>query len=288
MSGLQELLDGVQHSILNNFNEVKVKFDNIKEIMGIYLILYTSAFATYVSDKYNYVYKNSIVAKKTIDYLKYFISYTYSFLINKKIEPMRTNWISSYVLSKSNETNKYLDDNKYFEQEFVLLESYEFIDNPYKHETSKLVCEINYNDIYNAVNYFINIREAYSEGLVKMKLGDNYVYRVIYNSNNKKKDINEFVMPLVPSKTKFLSIEYTHPIMKNDIIIDLDKSIYFVNNQILSATFIKLYLEHQSELYHFDLDYVLKIMDDNLNIFELKSDKFIMLTENGYDIMKNL
>jgi hypothetical protein len=89
----------------------------------------------------------------------------------------------------------------------------------------------------------------------------------------------------VPSKTRLLSIEYTHPIMNKGIPIVLDKSVYYVDNQILSPAFIKLYLEYQTELYHFDMDYVLKIIDNDVNSFELKFDKSVLLTEEGYKIV---
>ena len=90
---------------------------------------------------------------------------------------------------------------------------------------------------------------------------------------------------MVPSKAKFLSIEYTHPLMKMGIVFELDKSVYFVGNQILSPTFVKSYLEYQSELYHFDMDYVLKIMDGDINSFELGFDRYVVLTEDGYSIV---
>ena len=115
-----------------------------------------------------------------------------------------------------------------------------------------------------------------------MKAGDNYVFRIFDNNNGQ---FDEFKLPLVPSKAKFLSIEYTHPLMKMGIVFELDKSVYFVGNQILSPTFVKSYLEYQSELYHFDMDYVLKIMDGDINSFELGFDKYVVLTENGYNIV---
>jgi len=278
MAGLQELLNSVQYSFSNNYNV-------LKENIAIGFLFYSTIIITSINNNYKYVYNKYPIARFLFDHIHYFLKYSYSILVNKRIEPMRSDWVASYVLSKAIESPTYLDNNKFFDHEYMLLESYEFIDTPYKNKNDKLECEYNYNDICFAVNSFINIRQAYGEGLVKMKLGNNYVYRVFYN--NKKKDFTEFLMPLVPSDAKFLSIEYTHPIMKNSIAFDLGKSSYFVHNQLLSPTFIKLYLEQQSELYHFDMDYVVKIMDDSLNMFELNSKKSILLTIGGYKVVDN-
>jgi tRNA A37 threonylcarbamoyladenosine biosynthesis protein TsaE len=73
--------------------------------------------------------------------------------------------------------------------------------------------------------------------------------------------------------------------MKAGIVIQLDRSVYLVGNQILSPTFVKSYLEYQSELYHFDMDYVLKIMDDTICTMTLSSDKYILLKEDGYQVV---
>jgi len=280
MAGLQELLDCVQQSFSGNYNSLKENFTYFYEKIAFELLHYSTIFITTFNNTYNYVYKNTL-AKKIIDSSTYFTKYTYAILINKKIEPMQTNWVASYVLSKSVESNKSLDYNKYFDEEYSMLESYEFIDSPYKQENDKLNCEIIYNDICYSVCNFVNIRKTCSEGLVKMKLGDNYIYRIFFNGN---KNYEEFCIPLKSSNANFLSIEYIHPIMENGIIIELDKAIYFEHNQILSPTFIKLYLEHQSELYHFDMDYTLNIIDNDMNMFELKSDKYVLLTESGYNI----
>uniref|UniRef100_A0A6C0JRE9 Uncharacterized protein n=1 Tax=viral metagenome TaxID=1070528 RepID=A0A6C0JRE9_9ZZZZ len=288
MAGLQELLDGVQHSFLNNYNNVKEFYINTKENIELNFLNYSTIVIVTFNNWYNIIYKTKY-GKKTIDHTSYFFKYIYSSIINKKIEPLSTNWIASYVLSKSLEScilsknaenTNYFDNNKHFDNEYSLLESYEFFENPYREQNDKLICETNYSEICYAVQHFVNIRKIYCEGLVKMKLDDDYVFRVLKN----KKEFTEFKLPIIPSKARFLSIEYTHPIMKKEIVINLDKNIYFKGNEILSISFVKLYLEFQCELYHFDEDYILKIMDNNLNNFELGFDKYIVLTEDGYFI----
>jgi len=86
------------------------------------------------------------------------------------------------------------------------------------------------------------------------------------------------------SKAKFISIEYTHPDLSAPIGLTLDRSWFFVGNEIFNPTFILRMLEYQSEMYFFDNDYVVKIMDANCNIFTITPDKYILLTKDGYEV----
>jgi hypothetical protein len=279
MYGLRELLGNVKKSYVNNMVNINTYFsknsglvDVIKANAITYFIVYYGKIFTNVSIKYKKLYQNNVVVKSIIDNSAYYLNYCYSTLIRKKIEPMSSYWISTSVLSKR-------DKNRYVGDEYTLLESYEFIKNPEQIIDGFTNCETSFNEICDTVDSVVLNSQNYIEGLVKMKIGENYVFRIFDNIAG---HFNEFKLPIVPSKAKFLSIEYIHPIMKNGIVIKLDRSVYIVNNQILSPTFIKLYLEHQSELYHFDMDYEIKIMDNDINSFILKSDKSILITETGY------
>jgi hypothetical protein len=74
--------------------------------------------------------------------------------------------------------------------------------------------------------------------------------------------------------------------MKTTIPIELSRSVFNVDNVILSQTFIKSYLEYQTQYYHFDMDYVVKIMDSDINTFEIKSNESILLLENTYQVIQ--
>jgi hypothetical protein len=89
------------------------------------------------------------------------------------------------------------------------------------------------------------------------------------------------------SSISFLSIEYIHPDMKEKVVIDLPKSAYLVNNTVLSALFIKRYLEYQYENHVFDLNYKINIMDSNINMLSLTYPEMILLKEDSYDIIRN-
>jgi len=281
MYGLRDLLTSIEKSFANNkknfttFISTKIGIINVIKATAITFLLHYSRFINAVQFKYKKIYNDNPVARSIVDSSSYLFSYAYSFIIRKKIEPLSSYWISISILSKR-------DKNRYVGEEYKLLEAYEFMKMPYQLMENQMVCESSYNETCDTVDSIVLNSSSYIEGMVKMKLGDNYIYRIFDNTNGFFK---EFMMPLLSSKAKFLSIEYTHPIMKNSISIDLDKSIYFVDNQILSPTFVKSYLEYQPELYHFDMDYVLKIMDGDINTFEIGFDNSILLTADGYKII---
>ena len=58
--------------------------------------------------------------------------------------------------------------------------------------------------------------------------------------------------------------------MKETISINITEGMYRDNNEILSSTFVLWYLEHQELDYVFDDNYILKIMDGDINYIELK------------------
>jgi hypothetical protein len=272
MYGLKELLNSMQSSYHNHVKNLNEKVSNINFLP--YIVQY-SRFVCGVNKFCRSVYDSNLVVKSAVDHVLYFIEKVYSLAIGKKIEPMDSYWISSSFLLKR-------DKRRYFGDEYALTEFYEFVKNPTAITDNASNAEVTYNEICDAVDSIVLNTQLYVEGMVKMKYGDSYVYRIFDNNLGHFTDLK---MPLMPSKGRLLSVEYTHPIMSKGIPIVLDNSVYYADNQLLSPAFIKLYLEHQPELYHFDMDYVLKIIDNDINSFELKFNKSVLLTEDGYKIV---
>jgi len=294
MNSLSELIKSVYRPIREK-KEVVQRFFLSNYIPS--LLFYYSRTVTTISIHSAELYNKNIVVKNVTDYSVYFCKYIYSVIIHKRLEPLSQNWISSSVLSKR-------DKNRYIGEEYTLLESYDFIKDPMLLLNSgRTICETNFNETCSAMEPVVLNSETYIEGLVKMRVDNKYIYRVFrplttFDSDQQDSDhcndnvsepvqtpFSELTWAPIRSNANFLSIEYTHPLMKEGIVIELDRSIYFTGNQILSPTFVKSYLEHQSELYHFDMDYVLKIMDDTICTITLSSDKYILLKEDGYQVV---
>ena len=135
--------------------------------------------------------------------------------------------------------------------------------------------------------------------LFSMKMGNYHIYK---NLHNKKVDPSNnyiYIIPstpstfvsgslqttlIKPSNVRFLSVEYSNPYMKGKLYITINKDVYLEGNELFSPTFILRYLEYQSNAFDFNMEYILHIMDNNINQFSLKRNQFIRLGERGYQI----
>jgi len=275
MYGIKDVLDYMPTPFYFKTDEIKDYFISKRDEYVTNGLLFYSKIKTDLLEKFKDLQKNNLF-NIAFHYCSYYKDFVYSKMINMRIEPLQSDWIASYVLSKR-------DKHRYIGDEYTLLESYEFVKNPNEiTKDNSANIELSFNEICDALDSIVLNSQSYVEGMVKMKHGDNYIYRIFDNDSGHFEDTH---LPLAPSKCKFLNVEYTHPLMKKSIFIELDSSVYFADNQILSPTFIKLYLESQPEIYHFDMDYILQIMDDNINYFTLRFDKHIRLTEEGYKVV---
>ena len=123
-----------------------------------------------------------------------------------------------------------------------------------------------------------------NESMVTMKIDNQYINNIFPKNGE---HVFELSLPLMPCKFQFLSIKYSHKYMSNDIYIDIDKNYYCDKNEILSPLFIKKYLEHQPINYHFDMDYTIDIIDNDVTTFSLKNNQHILLYESTYVVVHN-
>lgn len=124
--------------------------------------------------------------------------------------------------------------------------------------------------------------------LFSMKMGNYHIYKNIHSKNVDPSNNYIYTTPsntiIKPSNVRFLSVEYSNPYMKGKIYITMNKHVYLEGNELFSPTFILRYLEYQSNPFDFNMEYILHIMDNNINQFSLKRNQFIRLGERGYKI----
>ena len=93
---------------------------------------------------------------------------------------------------------------------------------------------------------------------------------------------------LKKSNTHFISACIKVP-EKDDIEINLrDKGdIYMVGNELFSKSFLKWWCYGKSEIDAnlFNGDYSISTIDDNVNMVTFKKNQYIVLKENGYDVV---
>lgn len=125
--------------------------------------------------------------------------------------------------------------------------------------------------------YFINIHKTfyniYFTGLTQKINGEinekHYLCNYLFFSIVYIKDADEEIDPPEP------------------ISIDIDKNYYMVGNIILTPAFIARELSYKNiSLHLFDpLNYMIEIMDHNMNVFTIQSDQYILLEKDDYKIM---
>jgi len=98
---------------------------------------------------------------------------------------------------------------------------------------------------------------------------------------------NSVLSNISKSHVIFLEIEYSF--RENfRITIELPKSQYIVGNEVLSKTYILRYLEHLPLYVNWsfnDTEYSLRIIDDDSNVFTIKSNQYIQLGKDDYNII---
>ena len=268
------------------FTNVEYLFEStnmmINEIVNIdYTTFLTDMFLVYVDMKIrmtkvgNYLYNNFDVVKNIVDTSSYKYEQIKAMYNAHRIEPFDKNWVCISVLLKNNE-------NLFTGNKQIYLENYQHI-KPY---TTPDVSKMEYYN--NCLSYFGKMATSIAksdnnviETMVTMKLDDG----ITNTSFNKNAD--EPTYSNTRSKASFLTIEYTHPKMETRITMNLDKELYFTNNVILSALFIKRYLDYQPEEYIFDENYTINLMDNNINMITLTYPQSILLSEDSYKVVKN-
>lgn len=254
----------------------------INELRNIdYTSIVTKLFLMYIDVKTrvskggNYLYNNFDVVKNTVDTTSYKLDKVKAIYNEHRIEPFDNNWVCISILLNNNQA--LFTGNK-----TIYLENYQHI-NP--HTTPDVSKKDYYND---CISYFGKMATSIAkcddnvvETMVTMKL-DEGVINKSFNKNTENTTYSNTRM-----KSQFLTIEYTHPKMKDRIVIELDKDLYFTDNIILSPLFIKRYLEYQDKEVIFDENYTVNLMDNNVNMITLSYSQSVLLSENSYKVIKN-
>ena len=93
-------------------------------------------------------------------------------------------------------------------------------------------------------------------------------------------------MNVVPEKSSFrfllVYLQFVDPPVKYEINIPIEE--YYVGNELLSYEYLFSYMEHQFIWKTWNIDwnqyYLLKIMDSDLNIFEVKRGEYVRLEKD--------
>jgi len=113
------------------------------------------------------------------------------------------------------------------------------------------------------------------DNIIILKSKDKYIVKIL---NTHESSTN---MPCKESKCSFLSIEYSHPEMKDTISLEIPRSMMIAENQILSPAFVRRCLEYQSQSYVFDDQYKILLMDSTIKQYTINYKQYISISEDA-------
>ena len=250
------------------------------------------------------IYEENGCIRETVDTTNYLSEYACKKCSYKKEEPMESVWISSIVINK--ELNE-LTEKYYTFDEFTISPYFDFFSHYKSNNIDFIIIKGTYMDnhykkdhFYICLKYF-NLSCFYqnprhnSNNLIEYDYSFTH-FRDIVNSVESEEDrplfitrINYDVFKKIYSKNykpnysnvTFLSVTYFH---KNDvpIVLNVDKEWLVVGNEILGYTHVLRLLEYQSESFSFSMDYVLDIIDSNINFLKLNSHQILKIDSENY------
>jgi hypothetical protein len=233
---------------------------------AVSIFLFGCKLVNRVRDFYTYLYITNSNVRNTAFYIKK----TYCYLTFQHTEPYQCPWISKIWITPNvvSISERYLLNEEYktnFDEVFFYL----------------------FKTVYDTMNVtfktFCNDTMHDNTRLFIMKL---------FNEDNDEcyfVSINDSDIPstIQKSAAKFISIEYKHPEMEKSIEMIIDKSWFYTGNVLFTPTFVLRALKYQSQQFFFDMNYTICIMDKDINMVEFGSNKYILLTETGFEIVEH-
>jgi hypothetical protein len=148
-------------------------------------------------------------------------------------------------------------------------------------------------------NHYNNIPHVINCPMLMVKYNDKYLVHLYTNPVKKYAylsdialftDVDSKVISVsepIPSKVRFLNILYINPNMSNEILLEIPHNMFFVGNHLLSAVFVLRMLEYTvGSCVSFDMNYKLKIMDSNIQYFEMNSSEYVELELDTYKLQR--
>jgi len=244
-----------------------------------------------VCETTNYLYNEYPYFRISFDYLKELYYTVYSKLVSHKVEPFVENWGGVYTIDLNNRLFSRLN---VINRDYTIKTLERANENAYDLKVN-VISELYLNYMksdFNNLHYenfdFLDIvTNETSQSLFFMKTKHIYFSRVVKHTNNSNYNFNylDDNFELIRTPRFFMCVEYRHTEMKHGIFIPIEKEYCFVGNEILSSVFVLKFLEYQPEHYIFDENYVIEIMDNNMNTFTLKNNQYVSLEKDCYKIM---
>ena len=156
-----------------------------------------------------------------------------------------------------------------------------------KHSRINLICynttnkeEMIRQDIKEVIDTETN--KQYDLKIIEKNINDKFFYKRLYeNDLNNLINDNHFFLGFLYN-TPFLQVSYEDGLKKTDIHLEL-KPFYIDRSRILDKKFLIWFMLKYFSYDITDKDYVLKIIDNNVKMFEIKNNDYIILRNDNAD-----
>ena len=229
---------------------------------------------TYIQTVYNQLYSEYPYFTLSMDNIDFYKQLLFSWIGNYHVEPNEKGWMLTQFLMK----NKKLINSKCYETCLPKIPAYLCKELEFLPKESIDSVTTKYDESVDAIKSIVFGSYKIQEGLSIMKLYDYYTCRSVF------RDIPicvDRILPIQKCKNHFINVEYTHPDLKHTIPIDLTH-MYLVNNIVLSPLFLHYILSLQPLSYIIDDEYIINIMDQDINMFQLTYYKYIIFDKDQY------
>ena len=256
------------------------------QINMVELVLSVSSMANNLYDKYEQ-YTPAII-KRSVCHTGYCIQWISAKWGNYRIEPYQSSWLCIFWRTSTGETTRVASE--YYDMYHI-----------FSYPTYNRMVR-NIKNLISVIPPSFSIKEIM---IIIAKRGKR-ITRIIYQSSDvatpaEPFNIFEFFKKLYtvlekiflahrasPTTVAFLAVSYTNPCMPGGEVIHLQIPVedWFENNEILSYAYVLRLLEYQSNKnVIINDDYVIVIIDRDIKKVEVRSNQFIKLYANGYELV---
>lgn len=259
-SSLKLMVDFVKSGSKDLYSFSKRKWTEIKESPRFQSMVLSSIWFYHSTETYCYflgksLYDENRLIREPVDFI-YFILNGRAISKNETSEFVCENWFQLTKLCEN-------------EKEFSLT-------------TKRTAMDVNDIDAPMKINEFIDeFGEILdSDSFFIMKHDERFITRLIRTA----------VAPIDSntSDVRFIHIEYTHPEMKDSVELKLASGFYLSGNELFSPAFILSLLEKQNQVYHFDMNYELKLLDSNMKDINIKSNQYVKIDSETEYVVKEI
>ena len=231
---------------------------------GMKTFIYYKQIETDVTVELKKLYRTNYAFHSICNFIHFFPHLIDAELFEYKTQPMQESWIDTILY--------YQGSNK----EIVLKEDYDTF--PFQN---------NLNDLQNIIQVKLSIFEKWDiinidnvKSLHLLKCRDKYICKIdpkIFAKTN---------LDIKPVSNPFLEIIYKNLDDNTSQEVDIPKSYFYDNNDILSCVFLKRYFDYRStpQNFHFSKNYVIVLTNFNMEEECLYNNQYIHLGNNKYSI----